>query len=110
MEQALLVISNLPDKQEAERVARALVEQRVAACVNILPAVRSVYRWQGAIEDADEVTIFIKTDAARYAELEAALAQVHPYAVPEVIAVPVAAGLPAYLHWIADETKKDLDV
>lgn len=110
MDQTLLVISNLPDAASADAVARALVEQGLAACVNILPAVRSVYRWRGAIEDANEVTIFIKTAAHRYPELEAAVRGLHPYEVPELIALPVAAGLPAYLQWVLEETKKELDV
>jgi periplasmic divalent cation tolerance protein len=109
MEQALLLISNLPDAASAEQVARTLVEKRLAACVNILPAVRSVYRWQGAIEEAAEVTIFIKSSSARYPELEAALKDLHPYQVPELIALPIAAGLPAYLQWVLAETEKDLD-
>lgn len=110
MQQTLLVISNLPDAAAADRVARTLLEKRLAACINILPAVRSVYRWQGAIEEATEVGIFIKTTAARYAELEAALKALHPYEVPEILALPVTAGLPAYLQWVYEETKRDMDV
>ncbi|GIZ53409.1 divalent-cation tolerance protein CutA [Noviherbaspirillum aridicola] len=110
MDQTLLVISNLPDAQSAETLARALVEQGLAACVNILPAVRSVYRWQGAIEDATEVTLFIKTAAHRYPELETAVRRLHPYEVPELIALPITAGLPAYLQWVIGETRKDVDV
>lgn len=110
MEQTLLVISNLPDAGAAAALARALVEQGLAACVNILPEVRSVYRWQGAIEEAGEVPVLIKTTAARYPELEAAVRRLHPYQVPELIALPITAGLPAYLRWVAEETKKDLDV
>lgn len=110
MEQTLLAISNVPDADTAESIARALVGQGLAACVNILPGVRSIYRWQGAIEDAGEVTIFIKTAAHRYPELEAALRRLHPYEVPELIVLPIATGLPAYLQWVAAETKKELDV
>jgi periplasmic divalent cation tolerance protein len=107
---ALLVITNLGDIDSARRLARALVEQRLAACVNLLPGVQSVYRWQGNIEEEGEVTLLIKTTEARYAELEAAIRALHPYELPELIALPVAAGLPAYLHWIRQETKKDSDV
>ena len=109
MEQALLVMTNLGDVASAQMLARALVEQRLAACVNILPAVQSIYRWNGAVEQAAEVTLVIKTTIARYAELEQAIRALHPYELPEVIAVPVSAGLPAYLEWIAQETRKEID-
>jgi periplasmic divalent cation tolerance protein len=110
MEQPLLVMTNLADGASAQALARALVERRLAACVNLLPAVQSIYRWQGAVEEAAEVTLLIKTTAARYAELEQAIRALHPYELPEVIAVPVSAGLPAYLGWIAQETRKEIDV
>lgn len=110
MEQVLLVLSNMPDEASAHALARKLVEQRVAACVNILPPVRSVYRWQGAIEEAGEVTLLMKTTRLRYPELEAAIRNEHPYEVPEIIAVPVVAGLPAYLNWVEEETTKGIDV
>ena len=100
----LLVITNLPDRASAEALATSLVERRLAACVNILAPCRSVYRWQGAVEQADEVPLLIKTGAARYAELEAAIRAAHPYEVPEIIALPIAQGLPAYLAWVAGET------
>lgn len=106
-EEALLVISNLPDRAAAESLAHALVERRLAACVNILPPCLSVYRWQGAVEQADEVPLLIKTTRARYAELEAALGELHPYSVPEIIALPLAAGLPAYLDWVGAECARD---
>jgi periplasmic divalent cation tolerance protein len=109
-EASLLVLTNLGDMASARRIARELVEQRLAACVNMLPGVQSVYRWQGAIEEEGEITLLIKTTASRYAELEAAIRSLHPYQLPEVIAVPVANGLPAYLEWIRQETKKDIDV
>jgi len=99
-EETLLVISNLPDRDAAEALARELVERRLAACVNILAPCRSVYRWQGEVEQADEVPLLIKTTRARYAELEAAMRELHPYEVPEIIALPLAAGLPAYLDWV----------
>lgn len=110
MDQVLLVMTNMPDAASAHAMARALVEQNLAACVNCLPGVKSIYRWQGAIEEADEVTLLIKTGAARYAELEAAIKDSHPYQVPEIVALPVAGGLPAYLAWVTQETKKDVDV
>jgi periplasmic divalent cation tolerance protein len=110
MEQALLVLTNVPDADVARRIARALVERRLAACVNILPGVQSVYQWQGAVEEASELSLLIKTTRARYAELEAALQALHPYEIPELVAIPVTAGLPACLAWVAIETKKDVDV
>lgn len=110
MQQALLVLANVPDASLAHTIARQLVEQKLAACVNVLPGVQSVYRWQGAIEEAHEVTLLIKTVQARYAELEAALKAAHPYEVPEIIALQIADGLPAYLDWLIQETKKDVDV
>jgi periplasmic divalent cation tolerance protein len=110
MEQALLVMTNLADIASAQILARALVEQRLAACVNMLPGTRSIYRWNDAVEEDAEVTLLIKTTAARYAELEQAIRALHPYELPEVIAVPVSAGLPAYLAWIAQETRKEIDV
>jgi periplasmic divalent cation tolerance protein len=110
MEQALLVMTNLADVASAQALARALVERRLAACVSLLPALQSIYRWNGAVEEAAEVTLLIKTTAARYAELEQAIRTLHPYELPEVIALPVSAGLPAYLGWIAQETRKEIDV
>ena len=103
--QALLVIANCPDEACANRIALAVVEAGLAACVNLLPRVQSVYRWQGAIESANEVPLLIKTTAARYDALEAAIRDLHPYDVPEIIALPIAQGLPAYLDWLAAETR-----
>jgi periplasmic divalent cation tolerance protein len=110
MQQAILILTNVPDEQSAHHIARSLVAQRLAACVNILPGVRSVYQWQGAVEEANEISLLIKTTEARYTELEAAIKSAHPYDVPEIIAIPIAGGLPAYLDWLAAETKKDLNV
>jgi periplasmic divalent cation tolerance protein len=109
MDQVLLVMTNLPDMPAAQALAHTLVDQRLAACVNCLPAVKSVYRWQDAIEEADEVTVFIKTVASRYTELEAAIRLSHPYQLPEIVALSVAAGLPPYLDWVVQETKKDIN-
>lgn len=102
---ACLVITNLPDRDSAGRLAHALIEKRLAACINVLSPCRSVYRWQGKTEDAEEFPMLIKTTLERYAELEAAIRAGHPYELPEIIAVPLAAGLPAYLEWVASETK-----
>jgi periplasmic divalent cation tolerance protein len=110
MDQVLLVMTNMPDAASAHAMARRLVDQKLAACVNCLPGVKSIYRWQGAIEEADEVTLLIKTTASSYAGLEAAIKDSHPYQVPEIIALPLSGGLPAYLAWVTQETKKDADV
>lgn len=101
----LLVLTNLPDRETAMALADTLITEKLAACVNVLGACTSVYRWQGEIERADEVPLLIKTTAARYAALEAAIRRVHPYELPEIIAVPVAHGLPGYLEWVAAETR-----
>lgn len=103
---ALLVLTNLPDREAARVLAGQLVEARLAACVNILAPCRSVYRWQGRVEDAEEVPLLIKTTAERYPALEAAIRERHPYELPEIVAVPIARGLPAYLAWLATETSE----
>jgi periplasmic divalent cation tolerance protein len=100
----LLVLTNLPDRAAAERLADALIEKRLAACVNILAPCRSVYRWKGAVQHDEEHPMLIKTTVERYDELEAALRAGHPYELPEVIAVRVERGLPAYLQWVAAQT------
>ena len=101
---ALLVFTNLPDRASAEKLAEVLVEKRMAACVNILAPCRSVYRWKDAVRHDEEHPVLIKTTQERYAALEAAIRAVHPYELPEIIAVPVERGLPAYLDWLAAET------
>ncbi len=100
----ILVISTLPDRESAEKLAYILVEQQLAACVNILPGVTSVYRWQGKVESANETIVLIKSTMARYPDLEAAIKKQHPYELPEIVAVPLSAGLPAYLEWVKTET------
>src|SRR2546421_11594165 len=101
----LLVFTNFPDRAAAERVAELLVEKKLAACVNILAPCRSVYRWKGALQHDEEHPMLMKTTRERYAALEQALRAGHPYELPEIIAVPVERGLPAYLQWVGDETK-----
>ena len=101
----LLVMTNVPDKAVAEQIALALVEARAAACVNILAPCESIYRWQGLVETAAEIPPLIKTTEVAYPRVEQILRECHPYAVPEVIAVPIKYGLPAYLAWVATETE-----
>jgi periplasmic divalent cation tolerance protein len=101
----LLVLTNLPDRAAAEQLADRLIEKHVAACINILAPCRSVYRWNGAVQHEEEHPMLIKTTPERYPALEEALRAGHPYELPEIIAVPVERGLPAYLSWVAGETK-----
>lgn len=105
MDEIILVITNLPDRNSAERMARALIESHAAACVNIMAECASLYRWQGKMESASEVPLLIKTTRNAYARLEAVICAHHPYELPEIIAVSVNAGLPAYLQWVAQETQ-----
>lgn len=98
----LLVLTALPDEDTAQRIATDLVEARLAACVSIGAPVRSVYRWQGAVERTVEVPLAIKTTADRYDALEQALRAAHPYELPEIIALPVECGLEGYLRWMAE--------
>jgi periplasmic divalent cation tolerance protein len=102
-----LILSTCPDTDTAQRLARTLVDERLAACVNVLPGVGSTYRWQGRVEQADEVQLLAKTSADRRDALMARLAELHPYELPEILAVETAAGLPAYLDWVATETRPD---
>jgi periplasmic divalent cation tolerance protein len=102
---ALLVLTNLPDRAAAEKLADTLIGKELAACVNILAPCRSVYRWKGAVQHDEEHPVLIKTTAARYAALEQTIRAIHPYELPEIIAVPVERGLPEYLKWVAAETK-----
>lgn len=101
---ALLVLTNVPDRAAAERLADALVEKRVAACINILAPCRSVFRWQGAVQHDEEHPVLIKTTREAYAALEAEIRAHHPYELPEIIALPIERGLPAYLDWVVEET------
>ena len=102
--ETLLVLTNCPDEATANSIALALVESKLAACVNILPCVQSIYRWQGVVESATEITLFIKSTATNYPALEAAIRERHPSEIPEIIALPIQAGLPAYLNWVTAET------
>lgn len=102
--ETLLVLTNLPDRGSAERLADSLLAQNLAACVNILSPCHSVYRWKGEIQHEDEHPVLVKTTRQRYPALEAAIRSGHPYELPEIIAVPVTLGLSAYLDWVAAET------
>ena len=104
MDEIVIILTNLPDRASALKLAGELVEQRLAACVNVLAECASVYRWKGRIEQAAEVPVLIKARAARYDEVEAAIRRLHPYELPEIVAVPVVRGLDEYLEWVAGET------
>ncbi len=101
-----IILSTCPDISSARTIATALVEQGLAACVNIVPGIESVYQWQGQIEQSSELLLIIKTRTECYAALEQALLALHPYELPEVIAVPLTTGLPAYLSWIDANLKQ----
>jgi len=101
----LLVITNLPDRASAGQLGALLIERRLAACVNLLAPCSSIYRWRGEIQRDEEHTLLIKTVQDRYAEVEALIRANHPYELPEIIAVTIVQGLPAYLQWIASETR-----
>lgn len=96
----LIVLCTCPDRETALRLAEALVDRELAACVNILPGLTSVYRWKGRRETAEELLLLIKTNAGAYPELEKTIRTLHPYELPEVIAVRVERGLGEYLAWI----------
>jgi len=104
----LIVMTTCPDAGTARRIARALVAGRLAACVNVLAPAWSVYRWTDAVEEATEVPILIKTTRDRYDELEVELRRVHPYQLPEIVALPLTAGFGPYLAWIHSETSSEI--
>ena len=101
MTDAVVVLVTAPSAEVAATIARAVVEERLAACGNVLPAVRSIYRWQGKVLDEAEVLLILKTQRRRFPELRDRILALHPYEVPEVLALPVEAGSDAYLDWIA---------
>lgn len=101
---ATVVLTTVATEAEAVTLIQALLERRLIACGTLLPAARSLYRWEGRVADEREVVILLKTRPARLAALERAFAALHPYRVPELLALPVAAGLERYLGWIASET------
>jgi periplasmic divalent cation tolerance protein len=105
MNDVLLVLINCPDDDVANRISRTLVEQGLAACVNRLAPVASVYRWQGSVERATETPLLIKTTRQRYPEVEQAVRALHPYEVPEIIAFAVERGFAPYLRWVVDESQ-----
>ena len=103
MTDKIVVFSTCATEEEAEKIARALVEARLAACVNIVPGARSIYRWQGAVESAAEWVLMIKSSRLNFAQLCATLEKTHSYQVPEILAVPVVEGAPNYMNWLESQ-------
>ncbi|MBN4666832.1 divalent-cation tolerance protein CutA [Pandoraea nosoerga] len=110
MDALLIVMTTFPDEASAEAAIDGMLTARLAACVQQMAPVRSSYRWQGKRETSVEVPLMIKTSAARYRELEQYIKDHHPYDVPEIVAWPAAAALPAYARWVEDETRGELHV
>jgi periplasmic divalent cation tolerance protein len=104
-EQFIIVLTNMPERAAALRMAGALIERRLAACVNVIDGCTSVYRWQGETASAQELPMLIKTRVALFPEVEAVIRELHPYELPEIVAVPLTAGSADYLSWLADETR-----
>jgi periplasmic divalent cation tolerance protein len=105
MTDALVVLVTTPTPEKAAEIARAVVEERLAACGNVVPGLRSIYRWEGKVQDDAEALLLLKTTRARLDELRERVLALHPYDVPEVLALPVEAGSAPYLAWIADSTR-----
>lgn len=104
MTEYIVVYITAPGEEEAAKIAGALLEARLAACVNIIRSIRSLYRWQGKVEDEQEVLMIVKTRAALFNDLMKKVRELHSYSVPEIIALPVAACSEEYLKWLHDET------
>ena len=102
----LMVFSTFPSVDKAREVGRVLVGEKLAACVNVLPGLTSIYVWQGEHNESEEALVLIKTRREHYDALEKRLRGLHPYEVPEIVAVEIAAGLPAYLQWVAAQTER----
>jgi periplasmic divalent cation tolerance protein len=104
-DEKIVVFVTVPDVEDAERIGRSLVEGRLAACVNIVPQIRSLFRWEGKVADESETLLIVKTRRALFDSLRAHVKQMHPYDIPEVIALPVVAGHQPYLRWIDEATE-----
>jgi periplasmic divalent cation tolerance protein len=102
MSELLVVLVTFPDLEKARSIGKRLVENRLAACVNLIPAIESIYTWQGAVEQSNEVLAIFKTTSANWADFEAALQQAHPYEVPEIVAIKPEAVSALYERWVAD--------
>jgi len=105
MTEVMVVLVTVPDEESGLALARSLVDERLVACANLVPGLRSIYRWQGRIEEAKELLLILKTRAELVDELARRVAELHPYDVPEVLALEVSGGLAAYLDWVEAETR-----
>lgn len=104
-ENHIVTLCTVPDRESGERIAQALVEERLAACVNLVPGLTSIYRWQGKVEKTEECLLIIKTGVSRFNALKKRIKALHPYKVPEIIALPIIHGSAEYLNWITESTK-----
>jgi periplasmic divalent cation tolerance protein len=104
-DEIVLAFSTFPDVETARRIARELVTEKFAACANVIPRIESIYVWQEKLEQGEETLVLFKTSAARSAVFQEKLKSLHPYEVPEIVFVPITAGLPAYLQWVADNSR-----
>jgi len=107
MTEALVVLITAPSLEEAEAIARALVEEKFAACVNVIPGVTSLYRWRGELQKEDEVLLVVKSRRGLFDRLAARVRELHSYQVPEIIALPVVVGDEDYLRWLGEATQAD---
>ena len=98
----ILVLTNLPDQESAEKLAQILVQEKMAACVNVLAPCTSFYEWQGQLEKSQEIPLLIKSTQKKYSLLENCILRHHPYELPEIISVPIDKGLPSYLNWVCE--------
>lgn len=105
-EEKYVVFCTVPSEEVAEKIAKIVVEKRVGACVNIIKQIRSIYFWQGKVEDDSELLLIIKTSSQAFQELKETIRQNHPYKVPEIIAIPIIEGSESYLEWIEEVTQK----
>ena len=104
-ENHIVILCTVPDQESGEKIAEALVEERLAACVNLLPGVVSTYRWEGAVKQDQELLLLIKTSGARFEAVRARIQALHPYDTPEVIALPISEGDPKYLSWLVENSR-----
>lgn len=103
----IVVFVTAASEEEASKIARELVQQRLVACANIIGAVRSVFRWEGKVADEQEALMVLKSDDARFEDLSMKIKELHSYSVPEIIALPISRGLPEYLQWVRETTRPD---
>ena len=104
-EDVKIVMCAFPNVEQARQIGTVLVETQLAACVNLIPGIRSIYRWEAKVEEQEEVLAFFKTTLARYPELQQTLVEMHPYEIPELVVLDLAEGLPAYLQWVLSSTQ-----